>query len=158
MTWYRLRGPRPEDLPFITQTYVRGAERSLPSAQREHVDWPSMAERFVAECVTSGACVVAYGLMRHKPGDESAIVGYGLGAPRADRATAEVHWLHVKGLYRRHGVGSSLLEAITGGAPRVYVTHRTTRWHAEAIRKRPGWVLTWTGHPITRWDEERQSA
>ena len=92
-----IRGPRPEDVPFVVQTYVRRAHRALYPSERAGLPWDRIAERFVARCLEDGACRIAAWR------DSDIILGYALGhRDSADRAI--LHWLHVKELYRRRGI------------------------------------------------------
>ena len=127
-----VRPPRPTELDFVVQTYVRGAGQALHPIERTLVDWPSLATRLVGALVEREGCLVA--------GSESGdtIAGYVLF--QRDSDTSTVHWVQTKSLYKGRGVASMLVEAAIGDPTRVVATAAIRAWQREKIRAQ-GWKL-----------------
>jgi len=130
-----IRPGQREDRPFLFSTFVNGYERShyahgasartlaaLFGTVLSHPDW-----------ALAVAC---------PPDDDGAIVGWILYRPEtSDRAPA-LAWLHVRGAYRRRGVGKALLAhagARVGATQQVACTFLTP--DAAKMAARHGLVL-----------------
>lgn len=129
-----LRPPTGADINLIVQTYVRGSDRALwPHERLPTTEWAPIAERFAAQCLASRHALVCAAR------DSDVVLGYALGhRDGADRAI--LHWVHVRGLYRKRGVARMLVEQLTKGAGEVLVTHTCDRRQRATVKAR-GWKV-----------------
>lgn len=98
-----LRALRDDDLPFVYKTWLDHYRQCSPTTRHiaSDVFYPeqhALIERLLKSCVT----VVA------TPADDDSgqtILGYAVG----ERDSATLHWVYVKGPYRRFGVMGQML-------------------------------------------------
>lgn len=145
----RLRLAVPGDLPLVVQTYVRHWPKAILASELPR-GWAQVAERFVAACFLRGLITVACA-----PDDEDQILGYSIAERRPERAV--VHWLYVRGPFRRFGVARRMMAAVIEGAKTITITHTAAGWQ-RAIVRREGWQasdrLPWLW--LLSLDEETQ--
>lgn len=109
---FELRGAKALDLPFVADSWRRSYE-DAPSAKA-----PSLAEyirtqrRVIETCLASSDTTIA-----HWPGDPDHILGW------VSHRPGVVHYVFVKQVYRRRGLGRALLEHAAGRDGTVWTTH-----------------------------------
>lgn len=106
-----LREAKPDEEPFILQSWVRSYDQLMPASAKTHgmsrVDWIHN----VARCCLArdGAAVVV-------TGEPEVVLGWVCG--RSDHAKANtVHYVYVKKDARKMGIATQLLEALLGRHP-----------------------------------------
>lgn len=121
------------DVPFIFSSWLKSYRSNSPFAgsvseriyyDREH----AIIERILARGRT---------LVAHPEGDPGTIIGYLV----AEQHTVPsiVHWLYVKGAWRRAGVGAKLVEAAGLDMDDCHYTHQT-KSTAHLVKRWPGLV------------------
>ena len=111
-----IRPMRPADESFIRATWLRGYRDTAKGSG----EWYYAAQgALIGELLRRHPARVA-----HYPGDLDQVLGYLV----ADGPV--VHWLYVKGPFRRLGIGRTLLEHEAPGA----TSRPTTHWTRDAAR------------------------
>jgi hypothetical protein len=100
MLW-QLRPPKPEDLSFIYNSWLKSMRDGPAFANLTHtVFYKELHDRMEAVLKTTQVVIAC------APGEDDIIYGYGLGEPIGDLLA--IHYLYVKHSFRAFGIGKAL--------------------------------------------------
>lgn len=122
-----IRPAEPDDVGLVVDTWLEGYRRGSPWARRLTNDVFFAHHGPVVAALLGRSSV----LCACDPGDRRVVYGYAVFEPSTPEGPA-IHWVYVKKIMRRLGIGRRLLAA-TGLPPDlagVNVTHPTYAWFA----------------------------
>lgn len=139
-----LRGPRPEDLPWIYSSWIRswtGTDAFRRTCQscgaRTGPDrtWACQATHTLATALMKrdGTQVI----VACNPKDMDQMLGYVVAEPER----RVLHWIYVKHPFRRLGIGRNLVLAAFGGVGKGFGVLKVTHWTPHAEKVKDAWVL-----------------
>ena len=110
-----IRELRPDDIPFVTATWLLNYRSHNPFAGDLRRDvYREQQQTIIARLLRT-----ASGRVACDAGDENVIYGYTIYAPSV------LHYLYVKEAFRKMGIGRQLLEAAGAQLPLLSYTHWT---------------------------------
>ncbi len=98
------RGPTPDDLPYIMNSWLRGFRNSQLTQFISNESYYSFYKQVITSIIHASRIVLAV-----DPEDPNHIFGYLVYQIDGDQII--LHWLNTKLLFRRFGVASALLKA-----------------------------------------------